>query len=131
MSIFFDRFSFLCKENGETPNSLGKKLGIPSGSITAWKKGTIPRSKTLDEIADFFGTTVDYLLGRTDDAENSGSEEKLKEHISDEEKTIGSASRHKRKLHSVARLESSDITPEMDKNIAEYIDFLIKKRDEG
>ena len=130
MSIFFDRFSFLCKENGETPNSLGKKLGIPSGSITAWKKGTIPRSKTLDEIADFFGTTVDYLLGRTDDAENS-DRVGLGPNYWSEEKMIESPSRHKRKLHSVARLESSDITPEMDKNIAEYIDFLIKKRDEG
>ena len=36
----------------------------------------------------------------------------------------------KPKLRSVARLESADITPEMDKNIADYIDFLLKKREE-
>ena len=28
-------------------------------------------TETLDKIADYFGTTVDYLLGRTDDPENN------------------------------------------------------------
>lgn len=67
MPTFFDRFSELCKENGETPNSLGRKLGIPSGSITAWKKGTIPRMKTLDLLARHFHVSVDYLIGNVND----------------------------------------------------------------
>lgn len=67
MPTFFDRFSELCKENGETPNSLGRKLGIPSGSITAWKKGTIPRMKTLDLLARHFHVSVDYLIGNVNE----------------------------------------------------------------
>lgn len=63
MSAFFDCFSSLCRENGETPNSVGKKLGIPSGSITAWRNGTIPRVATLDKIANFFGVSTDFLRG--------------------------------------------------------------------
>ena len=65
MSAFFDRFNELCRERGETPNSVAKKLGIPSGSVTAWKKGTEPRSKTVWKLVDFFGVDFNYMLGRT------------------------------------------------------------------
>ena len=66
MSVFFERFNALCLERGETPNAVAKKLGIPSGSITAWKKGTSPRTDTLYKIADYFHTPSDYLLGTID-----------------------------------------------------------------
>lgn len=63
-NIFFERFADLCKGIGETPNSVAKTLGISSGSVTAWKNGTEPRNKTLSAIADHFGVTTDYLLGK-------------------------------------------------------------------
>ena len=63
-SMFFERYSALCKEHDETPNSVAKKIGASSGSVTAWKKGTDPRNATLAKIADFFGVTTDYLLGK-------------------------------------------------------------------
>ena len=112
MSTFFDTFSALCKEHGETPNSIGKTLNIPSGSITAWKNGTIPRAQTLGKIADHFSVTTDYLL--------TGKQA---------QKAPAQEGGRKRKLRSVARLESADITPELDKNIADYIDYLLTKRD--
>ena len=67
MSAFFDRFEEICRARGETPNSVTKKLGIPSGSITAWKKGTEPRSKTIWKLVDFFGVDFNYMLGRTNE----------------------------------------------------------------
>lgn len=63
-SMFFERFSALCKERDETPNSVAKMIGASSGSVTAWKKGTDPRNATLAKIADYFGVTTDYLLGK-------------------------------------------------------------------
>ena len=63
-SMFFERYSALCKEHDETPNSVAKKIGASSGSVTAWKKGTDPRNATLAKIADFFGVSTDYLLGK-------------------------------------------------------------------
>lgn len=63
-NIFFDRFFVLCKENGETPNAVAKKIGASSGSVTAWKRGTAPRNTTLYKIADHFGVSTDYLLGK-------------------------------------------------------------------
>lgn len=63
-NTFFERFSALCKEHKETPNSIAKIIGASSGSVTAWKKGTAPRNATLSKIADYFGVTTDYLLGK-------------------------------------------------------------------
>ena len=64
-NIFFERFSALCKEAGETPNSVARRIGASSGSVTAWKRGTAPRNDTLSKIADFFGVSTDYLLGKS------------------------------------------------------------------
>lgn len=59
---FYDRYAELCRSSGETPNSVAKSLGIPSGSITAWKNGSQPRNNTLAKIADYFNVSTDYLL---------------------------------------------------------------------
>ena len=63
-SIFFERYAELCKAAGETPNSVAKIIGASSGSVTAWKNGTEPRNATLSKIADYFGVSTDYLLGK-------------------------------------------------------------------
>lgn len=75
-NIFFERFADLCKGIGETPNSVAKTLGISSGSVTAWKNGTEPRNKTLSAIADHFGVTTDYLLGKETEKAPTGSGER-------------------------------------------------------
>lgn len=63
MSIFFERFSLLCKDAGTSPNAIAKKLSVSSGSVTAWKNGTYPRTETIQKIADFFHVSADYLIG--------------------------------------------------------------------
>lgn len=71
-SKFFERYTELCKSIGETPNSVGKQLGLSSGSITAWKNGTVPRTAALTKISTFFDVSTDYLLGN----EESGTSAK-------------------------------------------------------
>lgn len=68
--MFWERFSALCVESGKSPNGVAKELGIPSGSITAWKNGSIPRSATLIKIASYFNVAVSVLT------EESGEKEK-------------------------------------------------------
>ena len=81
-NIFFERFADLCKGIGETPNSVAKTLGISSGSVTAWKNGTEPRNKTLSAIADHFGVSTDYLLGKETEKAPAGDG---KRSVSDDE----------------------------------------------
>lgn len=80
---FFARFDRLCRDAGTTPNAVARELGISSGSVTAWKKGTAPRSATLERIADRFGVSCDYLLGKeeaapTDSGRRGVSDEDIK-----------------------------------------------------
>ena len=75
---FFERYSELCVSANGTPNSVAKELGVSSGSVTAWKNGTEPRPKTLSKIADYFGVTTDYLLGKeTEKAPTTNGERRL------------------------------------------------------
>lgn len=73
-NLFFARFQALCQNAGTSPNAVAKRLGIPSGSVTAWKQGSVPRSATLQKLAAHFGVTVDHLMGK----EEAISDEALK-----------------------------------------------------
>ena len=61
--MFWTQYQALCQKAGKSPNGVAKELGLSSGTVTFWKNGKIPKSDTLKKIADFFGVTVDYLLG--------------------------------------------------------------------
>ena len=60
---FFSRCQQLCRDNGISPNALGRQLGASSGSITAWKQGALPRPAMLRKIAEYFSVTTQYLTG--------------------------------------------------------------------
>lgn len=62
-NLFFARFRSLCQARGTSPNAVAKELGIPSGSVTAWKQGSMPRGNTLNKLATYFGVSLDHLLG--------------------------------------------------------------------
>ena len=64
MSVFWEHFSSLAKAKDGSPNKTAQILGLSSGSITAWSKGTIPTTATIEKIASHFGITTDSLLGR-------------------------------------------------------------------
>ena len=46
------------------PTRVVKDLDIAASSVTKWKNGTIPSGTTLSKISQYFGVSVDYLLGR-------------------------------------------------------------------
>ena len=54
----------LLKEKGVQQRALSDYLGLSKNTITGWKNGNnTSYKKHLPEIADFFGVSVDYLLG--------------------------------------------------------------------
>lgn len=71
--MFFDTFKKLCDEKGVTTTKASAEIGFSKGSVSYWKKqwqngkDAKPDSYTAAKIADFFGVSVDYLLGRTND----------------------------------------------------------------
>ncbi len=65
--MFWDRYSDLCAKKGESPNAVAKNLKIASGTVTEWKNGREPRNSTALKIASYFGVSVDYIIGKSDD----------------------------------------------------------------
>ena len=60
-----DKIFSLMSERGISAKELSEKTGISSGNISDWKSGrSTPKGETLIKIADYFGVSVDYLLGR-------------------------------------------------------------------
>ncbi|MDT2595600.1 helix-turn-helix transcriptional regulator [Enterococcus pseudoavium] len=65
MEILLERIKLLCKSRGITVSQLEDNLDLPSNTIYQWKK-RIPNTERLKKVADYFNTSLDYLLGRTD-----------------------------------------------------------------
>ncbi len=62
---FFERKKELRKETGLKQSELGDKLGVTQRKISYWEMGKIePSFSDLWRISDFFGVTVDYLIGK-------------------------------------------------------------------
>lgn len=61
--MFWNRFVQLCVEKGTSPTRVVKETGIAAGSVTKWKAGAHPNNTSAQKIADYFGVSVDYLLG--------------------------------------------------------------------
>lgn len=68
--MFWDRYEYLCKKKGKSPNALAKEMGAGTSACTYWKNGTVPKGETLMKIAEIFDCSVDYLLERTDNPQS-------------------------------------------------------------
>lgn len=70
--MFWQRFYDLCVEKGSKPNPIAKSLGFSSSTVTQWKNGAVPSAKSVEKIAEYFGVSTDYLLGRKQPNEAKG-----------------------------------------------------------
>lgn len=60
-----NRLRELRKEKGLTTTELGEIIGCSNPTITNYERGyRKPDPETLLKLADYFGVSVDYLLGR-------------------------------------------------------------------
>lgn len=67
---FTERLTELENRYGKTDYYVSSKLHVSTNYITNWrKKNYTPSFDILLTIADLFSTSLDYLLGRTDDSE--------------------------------------------------------------
>ena len=76
MFVAFDKIKELADKQGISINVLEEKLGYGTNTLYRLKRSN-PSSKVLREIADYFGVSTDYLLGRTDNPAIAGEPEKF------------------------------------------------------
>ncbi len=57
--IFID----LCNKKGISPTRACNELGLSAATFSCWTDESVPRRATLQRMADYFGVSVNYLLG--------------------------------------------------------------------
>ena len=93
----YEIFIQLLQKYGVTPYKISKETGISQTTLSNWKSGrSIPKTESMQKIADFFGVTLEYLL--------TGKETTEKEPVlrPQDERDIG-----KRLESTLAELENS------------------------
>lgn len=60
----FDRIKYLADKQGISVSKVALDLGFSENLFYQWKKAS-PKSDRLEKVADYFGVSTDYLLGRT------------------------------------------------------------------
>ena len=67
---FSECLCLLRKEKGISLVSLGEHLGVTDEAVRLLEKGKrSPSFEVLCSLADYFGVSIDYLVGRTDKPE--------------------------------------------------------------
>lgn len=68
----YEIFAELLKERKLKVSDVTRATGIAASSLTDWKKGrtATPKAETMQKLADFFGVSIEYLLG----VQSSGQE---------------------------------------------------------
>ena len=85
MNVLGKRIGEMRKKRGLTQRQLADKLKVSHGRISLYETGDrSPDPEMLKKLADFFGCSVDYLLGRTDDPNLSEDETDIKKILAQE-----------------------------------------------
>ena len=113
MDVTITRIVQLIKKANLPEAAFGEALGMGKNTVNNWKAG---RSKTylkkIDSIADYFGVSVDYLLGRTDDPHPVLSNDDVKNAIDEYVKNKGKQSTVIRYNGKEQPYETLDMTDE-------------------
>lgn len=66
--VFSERLIKLCQNKGVSPRELEKALDVNHETFNKWYYGnSIPRFEALCAICDYFGCSIDFLLGRIEE----------------------------------------------------------------
>jgi transcriptional regulator with XRE-family HTH domain len=64
--VFYDIFKELCDKKGVSPSRACLEMNLSRSLGAKWKNtGANPSFDVLSKIADYFGVSIDYLLGNT------------------------------------------------------------------
>lgn len=102
----FDRVKKLADKQKISIVQLEEKLGFGRNSLYSWKKKT-PNGASLSKVADYFGVSTDYLLGR--DVNNMVNPDN-------------------EKITLIASHVDDDVTEEEMQDILKYIDLIKRSK---
>lgn len=71
--MFYNNVKDLCALNRTNITQLAKDLGLSTSMPTKWKNGSVPKSDTVQKIADHFGVSTDMLLAKNEPTNTIGN----------------------------------------------------------
>lgn len=112
MNEFAIRLKELRKAKKLTQTDLAIILHLSHGAVAMWETNKRqPDNETLSKLADFFGVTVDYLLGRED-------------RITTPQNPIQEYTKEEKQLLSLI----TQMTDEEVEELSNFVDYIISKR---
>lgn len=111
--MFYNQYVKLCNSINKAPTAVAVDIGFQKSVVTRWKKNNVtPTDANLKKIADYFGVTVDYLLGKE----------------TEQEKTSSSLDKELEGVEFALFGEVKELTDEEKEDILEYIRFKKSQR---
>lgn len=108
LRLFYINYVALCNKIGKSPSAVAEELGFMRSVVTRWSKGTIPRQATLQKVADYFGVSVEYLLGKEKQPAKNGELSGVRKDLMDFADTL-TDEKIEKYLRLMKTLESEDI----------------------
>lgn len=130
MSIFSKRFKEERKRKGLTQQQLAEKFHTDKSSISKYENDhSMPELPILQEYAKFFGVSIDYLLGNTDERSPA---DKIKKAISDDPELLEFWEELKdREDLQLMFKQTRDLSPETIQQIINIIKTFEKEQDDA
>lgn len=94
--MFYNRFMEICREYGDKPTPVLKKLGISPGNLKRWEGGASITAETLEKVSNYFGVPVDYFFLK--------DEEKVFTEVQQSEMAIKDDKNSIRQIYNIARI---------------------------
>ena len=67
----YEIFAKLMEDHNVTSYRVAKDTGVSQTTLSDWKRGrSVPKLEKLKKLADYFGVSVEYLMGNGEPAEN-------------------------------------------------------------
>lgn len=117
----FERIKDLTKKHSKTMKQVTQDLDFSENYFYSLKSGKQPSAQNLEKIADYFGVSVDYLLGRSNKAY-------LDPEDSVDTDSLGTD------LTGYFRINTANIDPddaeEIEEELKDYLNYLVSKVEE-
>lgn len=70
MTIFYNRYCELCAKANKSVSGVAAAIGLSNAAANGWKKGKMPSDTNLAKLSDYFGVSVEWLKGESEQKEN-------------------------------------------------------------
>ena len=105
---FGKRLRQLREEKGLRQEDIGVMFNVGKSAVSQWENDIrIPDTSIIVKLADYFNTSTDFLLDRTDDPSPRPKTETIAAHRTDD--------------------PMSELPPEARRSVEEFIDYIYKK----